>query len=382
MVDVTSRRARLATFGVFALNGFVLGLWVVNIPAILDRTGTSTVTLGSLLLLMGACAWLGMQISGRLIDVLGSRRVTTVAGVLVSLSLLGPGTATSTAQLAVGVALLGLANGTIDVAQNAHAVEVERRYARPVMSAFHAFFSLGGLAAAAAGGLMIATGVTLPVAMSAGAVAGVATALACSRLLLVTHVERPETLLARPAAWTGRLALLAVLAFALMLAEGVAYDWSTVHLEDELGSSHAVAAWAFGAFSVTMTAVRLLADRLVARFGAGPFVRVAAITGAAGLTIASLSDAAPLAIAGWAVFGVGLAGCVPQLFSTAGHTDAEASGSAIAKVAGTGYVGLLAGPAVIGLLTSWVPLSTAFAVPIAGCLVAGILAPRALEVSA
>jgi hypothetical protein len=48
-------------------------------------------------------------------------------------------------------------------------------------------------------------------------------------------------------------------------------------------------------------------------------------------------------------------------------------------VAGLGYVGLLAGPASIGLLTTWVPLTTAFVVPIACCVLAGVLATRALE---
>ena len=180
----------------------------------------------------------------------------------------------------------------------------------------------------------------------------------------------------------------------LLLAEGVAYDWSTVHLHQSLDSSKEVAAWAFGAFSVTMTVMRLLADRIVARVGPGAYVRVAALVSAAALAGAALAPNAPTAIVGWALFGVGLAGCTPQFFSAAGNVDARAmgderqeadysaSGTYVARIAGFGYVGLLAGPATIGLLTAWVPLTTAFLVPIVGCVLAGLLAPRALRTAA
>ncbi len=146
-----------------------------------------------------------------------------------------------------------------------------------------------------------------------------------------------------------------------------------------MGASKSVAAWAFGAFSVTMTLVRLVADRVVARIGAAAYVQRAALVGAVGLLGAALAPNAAVAIAAWAVFGVGLAGCVPQFFSAAGNIDPAAAGTYLARVTGTGYLGLLAGPAVIGILTNWVSLTTAFAVPIVGCLLAGLLAPSALR---
>lgn len=172
--------------------------------------------------------------------------------------------------------------------------------------------------------------------------------------------------------------LLGLLAFALLLGEGVAYDWSTVHLHDSIGSSETVAAFAFGAFSLAMTIVRLIADRLVAAWGPARYVARAALLGAFGLSAAALAPNAAIAIAAWAVFGIGLAGCVPQFFTAAGNVDVSASGTYLARVTSMGYLGLLAGPSIIGLLTRWVPLTTAFAVPIAGCLLAGLLAPKAL----
>jgi MFS family permease len=373
--------ARRSTFAIFALNGFLLGMWVVNIPEIRDRTGASTSTLGYLLLLLGGTALLGMQVGGLLIDRFGSRVVTMVAGLALSVSLVGPGLATNVTGLAVALGVLGVFNGTIDVAQNAQAVEVERAYGRPIISAFHAFFSLGGLSASLVGGALITLDSDVRWTLAGSGVAGVLLTVAAARTLL-PPTEATTRAAGTPrvrAPWNVRVAVLALLAFMLLLSEGVAYDWSTVHLHDSLHASKSVAAWAFGAFSVTMTVVRLLADRIVARIGAAAYVQRAALVGAVGLLAAALAPNAPVAIVAWAVFGIGLAGCVPQFFSAAGNIDPTAAGTYLARVTGAGYLGLLAGPAVIGILTNWVDLTTAFAVPIVGCLLAGLLAPSALR---
>lgn len=373
-------RARLATFGYFGLNGFVLGLWVVHIPLVKDRTGIDDATLGGLLLLLGVAAWVGMQLGGRLLDAFGSRTVLTLSAAALGLSLLGPALASSAVALALGLAVLGFVNGVVDVSQNAHAVEVERLYHRPVMSAFHALFSLGGLLAALVGGPLLAAGVQMTVTLTvAGALMVLAAFWLSSRLLRTTTERSSSDTPRRRAPWTARVILLGLLAFTLMLSEGVAYDWSAVHLRDSLGAPASVAAWAFGAFSATMTIVRLLADRVVGRVGPAAYVQGAALIGAAGLVGVAIAPSPAAAIAAWAVFGVGLAGCVPQLFSAAGNIDSTVSGTYLARVAGMGYLGLLAGPSIIGLLRTSMPLTTAFVVPVVGCLLAAALARTALH---
>ena len=371
-------RARIATSGVFGLNGFLLGMWIVNIPTIKDRTGVDQADLGLILLVLGAMAWVGMQLAGPAVDRLGSRPVVTAATVALALAIPGPALATSGLQLVLALAVVGFFNGIIDVAQNAQAVVVEREYRRPIMSAFHAFFSLGGLTASVLGGAMIALDVDVRATLGVAAVLGVVAVLGLRPSLIAAPAPVEDAPARGRAPWTSRVLLLGLLAFALLLGEGVAYDWSTIHLRDSLGSSETVAAFAYGAFSITMTVVRLLADRVVAAWGPAVYVSRAALVGALGLLGAALAPNAAVAIAAWAVFGIGLAGCVPQFFSAAGNVDPAASGTYLARVTSMGYLGLLAGPSVIGLLTHWISLTTAFAVPIVGCLAAGLLAPRAL----
>jgi MFS family permease len=167
-----------------------------------------------------------------------------------------------------------------------------------------------------------------------------------------------------------RIWAMAALAFMLMLCEGVANDWSVLDLRTVLDAPAATAALAYGAFATAMTIGRLLADRVVARFGPVALVRYGAALGAVGLAMVAISPWIPLVLIGWAVAGIGLSGCVAQLFSAAGHADEAAAGVNISRVAGLGYVGMLAGPAVIGPLTHFIPLNLTFFLPAALCIAA------------
>ncbi|SFK19992.1 MFS transporter [Streptomyces pini] len=383
------RLARLATFAYFGLNGFLMGIWVVHIPVVEDRAGISHAVLGWLLLLLGGGAFAGMRLTGPLADRFGARAVVPLSAVLCSVSLVLPGLAEGAWSLGAALLVFGFGNGCLDVAMNTHAVQVERGYRRPVMSAFHAVFSVGGVLAALVGARTLSWGWSAAVTLAGmGAVGLLAAVLAAPALL------RPEstvsTVSAGPAeegpksstgtgtgtgAGTGRgtparIWALAALALMLMLAEGVANDWSVLALEDVLGAPAATAALAYGAFATAMTVGRLLTDRVAARFGPVAIVRYGALLAAVGLSAVVVSPWIPLALAGWTVFGMGLSGCVPQLFSAAGHADPEAAGANVSRVAGLGYLGMLAGPAVIGPLTHLVPLNVAFLLPVALCAVA------------
>jgi MFS family permease len=154
----------------------------------------------------------------------------------------------------------------------------------------------------------------------------------------------------------------------------VANDWSTLQVRTVLNASAGTAALAYGAFATAMTVGRLLADRIVARVGAAVVLRGGTAVAAVGLTVVAVSPWVPAALAGWGVFGAGLSGCVPQLFSAAGHADRDAAGANVSRVAGLGYVGMLAGPAIIGPLTRLIPLNAAFFLPIAFCVIASVSA--------
>lgn len=400
-METSLRNGRRATFAFFLLNGFLMGMWIVHIPVVEQRTGIGHAELGRLLLLLGAGAFLGMRVAGPLTDRLGARRVLPASAALCGAAVVLPGLAGGAPALAAALLLLGIGNGTLDVSMNAHAVEVERGYGRPLMSAFHAAFSVGGVLAALAGALVLDRGWSPAAVLGATAAGSLVVTAGATRLLLPrAPADTPSgpaegnpaeggpatggpatggpVATARRTASPRRIRILAGLAFLLMLCEGVANDWSTPHLRDVLGAPAGTAALAYGAFATAMTAGRMLADRVSGRLGPAAVLRAGSAVAAAGLALAALAPGVPVALAGWAVLGAGLSGCVPQLFSAAGHADPAAAGANVARVAGLGYLGMLAGPAVIGPLTHLVPLGPALLLPVALCLVvcaaSGVLA--------
>ena len=166
-----------------------------------------------------------------------------------------------------------------------------------------------------------------------------------------------------------------VLAFLLMLAEGVANDWSALHAVEHLNRPPSAAALAYATFAVAMTVGRLTVDRIAGRFGPAFVVRFGSLAAAIGIGVVMISPVFGLTLVGWAVFGLGLAGVVPQLFTAAGNISATQQSIVLSRVVGAGYVGQLAGPALVGVVAGWVGLNLAFALPLVFCVVAVVVAP-------
>lgn len=377
-IDPSIRTARAAVFTIFGLNGFLLAMWVVHIPAVTERTGVSHSTLGMFILLMSGGGIAGMRLVGPLADRFGSRALVAAAAVLASVCVLGPGLAVGPVTLASALLAFGFGNGALDVSMNTQAVQVEREYRRPVMSAFHALFSGGGLLGSLVGAVTLRMDMDPRLTLALTAIAGSAITAVCAPRLLPFAPPAPET--GRPPRRAPRKVFaLAALAFGLLLAEGVATDWSALQMREHLGTDESTAALAFGAFSVTMTAGRLTADRVSGAFGRVAVVRYGALLALAGFVLILVSSWVPLTLSGWALCGLGLSGGVPQIFTAAGNLGSGPAATDISRVVSIGYLGLLAGPAVIGWLTAVVPLTVTFVVPLAimvACFVwAGVVAP-------
>ena len=377
-------RGRVAVTLLFLLYGVILGTWTARIPAVKHRLGLSDSALSVGLLAFAAGAILGMQVSGRIVDRFGSRTVMFPAVLLDALLLMAPAFAGNLAVLACCLVAFGLVHGTLNVAMNVNAVEVQRAYGRPIISSCHAVYSVGGLLGAGIGGLF--AGADLSAAVTFVSVAGAVLAVAAvDRLLVLPTVAQWAATPADaagddagatpagtgdatgPARRVGLLApgvlLLGTLVFCCLVGEGAAADWSTVYLRDNLGAHEDLATVGYAAFSAMMVAGRLVGDRLTARFGPVLLVRACGVLAAVGLA-AGLLVGAPLAgIIGFGCLGAGLSCIAPQVFSAAGSRDPAVAGQAIARVAGLGFLGFVVGPVVIGFAARLVGLPHALLIP-------------------
>lgn len=354
------RETRLATRMVFFVPGFILGAWSPLIPFVKQRTSLDDAGLGLLLLCLGIGSVVFMPLAGRLCTRFGAKKVILYGGA--GLCVVFPALAlfSHVPALSGSVFCLGAFLGLLEVAMNSHAVEVESASERPLMSGFHAQFSIGGFVGA--GGMTFFLAVGLSPSAAALLTAGLALLillLAGPNLLAFTQDmdDTPH----RKRLPTGLVLLLAVLAAITFLIEGAVLDWSALLISEKGLVPISEGGIGFMAFSIAMMIGRLFGDRFVAAAGSRNTLFFGGVLTIAGITLVSVAPVIFVALLGFTAIGFGASNIVPVLFSLAGRQKAMPSGQAIAAVATAGYGGILLGPAAIGFVAEAIGLPLAFA---------------------
>jgi MFS family permease len=359
--------ARVAVALLFLMHGGLVGSWAPHIPLAKAELGVGPGLFGWLLLAMALGGVVAMPLAGAAINRFGSAVICRATGVAMVLGLALPTAAETPMGLAAGLFVFGAALGALDVAMNAHAVAVETRLGRPVMSSFHGWYSAGAAAGAAGGGLAVAwLGAAVHVALAL-AVAFAMLAVAWRRLL---PAATDRGLSAAHFGWPTRATLgLGALCFLALLIEGAALDWSAIHLREVAGADVSVAALGFSGFAAGMAVTRFLGDALRARLGPVVLVRASALGVALGLAGWLLAPSPWLAVPALLLAGLGLGNVVPVLFSGAGLAEPQAPGRGIAAVTTMGYAGFLLGPPLVGAVAELTGLGAALGLTVLASVV-------------
>jgi len=339
----------------FVLFGLIMGSWAGRIPALAERVQVSHSALSMVLLCGGLGAVISYPISSFLMGRFGARKSLLVSGMALLAVLVSIGMAPTVPRLMLSVLMLGITASTFDVAINSAASKREKLTGKAEMSMLHGLACAGGLAGATLGSLMasmkIAPGTHF--LMLAGPLALVLWgAFSMMDDDGVEKVEKKSFSLPR-----GPLALLGLLGFLGSMSEGSIADWSGVFLKEHFGASDGLAPLALSSFSVMMLLSRMVGDKMKLRFGAQRLVTIGSLVSASGLFFAVLAPNAYVALAGFAVAGLGLSLLFPFVFSAAGAQGPMA----LAAVASMAYSGSLMGPPVIGAVAHFVGMQAAIA---------------------
>ena len=349
--------AKLATRIAFFVAGFGIACWAPLVPFAKQRLAVDDAALGLLLLCLGVGSVSAMLATGVLCARFGSKPVITASGLALALILPLLAVASTAATLALALFAFGAALGALDVAVNIHAIEVERAEGRPLMSGFHAQFSIGGFAGAGLMTLLLAMGADVLIsAVACSGLAALAILLAAPRLLK-SAPAKAGPLLALP---HGFVMLLAALAFIMFLVEGAMLDWSALLLISTKHFAAAQAGVGYMLFSIAMTVGRLGGDAVVSRTGDRATLVWGSGLAIAGFIILLIVPFALLSLAGFLLIGLGASNLVPILFRKAGAQSRIPVELAVAAVTMAGYSGVLLGPAAIGFVAEFTGLQTAF----------------------
>ncbi|MFL6627347.1 MAG: MFS transporter [Vitreoscilla sp.] len=350
--------ARLATRIAFLVAGFGLAAWAPLIPFAKARLGADDGLMGLLLLCLGTGSVAAMLRTGPLCARYGCKPVVVASGLV--LALLLPLLAVASSPWTLGAVLLGFggALGSLDVAMNVHAVEVERAARLPLMSGFHAMFSVGGFAGAGFVTALLSAGVG-PLACTVPCVALMVIAMlaAAPRLVEAGRVAAGHSL-----AWprSGALLLLAALAAVCFLVEGAMLDWSALLLTTLSLAAPAQGGLGYAVFAVAMTAGRFSGDAITARIGDRATIQAGGALAVLGFAVLLWGGRLELALAGFALIGLGAANIVPVLFRRCGSVPGTSAAMAVAALTTVGYAGQLMGPAAVGFVSHLASLPAAF----------------------
>ncbi|WP_141578216.1 MFS transporter [Actinomadura sp. WMMA1423] len=354
------RRARFAAYTAFAVQGLCFASLVTQVPKMQEAHHLSDATLSLVLLMVPLVAGVGSVVSGALFQRLGSGPVLRVSqpAVAVTIALIGL-TGDNDLALYLTVAAFGLFVGAVDASMNAQAIAVERRYGISLITGFYAVWSvagiLGGLWASLANKLDLSLFTGFAIAAAVGVAASLATGGRLYRRAEEGDGPTAEELKAagRSVPWRPILVVGAAMAVAY-LADSAISNYGAKYLDDELSASDWVAPLGYVAYQVTMVVSRAVADLAVRRSGAVRVVRIGGAVGILGMAGVVAAPNAAVAIAAFALAGLGLSVIAPVSFSAAGRVDPTGLGVAVSRVNIFNYVGFVLGAAVVGAIA---PLS-------------------------
>lgn len=363
-------KAAFGTKAIFLVCGLAISSWAPMVPFAKDRLHLNDANLGLLLLVLGVGAISVMPLSGLFSNRYGSRKVIIFASFLMAVTLPLLLILKSVTWMTAALYVFGGAVGTVDVAMNAHGVQVQNIYGKSIMSSFHGLFSVGGLLGSLGLGALMKAGFEPLYA-----------ALTISTVLIVIVLSQYRSLLTRDeemqaiqkfssdsnrgkdGSWSWlnvSVFFLGIMCFIIFLSEGAMLDWSAIFLKENRGIDPKLSGIGYAAFSIAMATMRLVGDKLVSRFNGKKVVVGGSLVAAGGIMIIVLSQSVILALPGFILLGVGAANIVPVLIGEGGRLKSVSALTAIPAITTMGYAGQLAGPALLGFIAHHFSLTTAF----------------------
>jgi MFS family permease len=345
----TTLRPVAVAFVVFGVLG---GAWAVA-PVDIERTfGLSDAGLGLLLAagIIGATAVAAF--GGAITDRWGAGRSLARAlvfwGVLLGAEAFAPHLGIFVPALVAAMA----AGGLVDVVMNIIAADALAHDAGRLVR-FHGLWNAGCVLGAAICGVVLRLGLSWRVMWFGVAVVGIVTGLVTRR----ARVPEPERF-DHPSMWRALLGLrheglvvLALVFAASAMVEGGVATWGVLYLRGHLGLGVLAGVSAYVVGETLATATRFGGRPVIAALGTRRAVALGASLAAGGIATEALCGVPGLAAAGLAAAAVGISVVWPLLLADV-NNQARHPALAIGGVTACGYLGMVAGPPLVGTLSA------------------------------
>jgi len=361
------------TAAAFAAQGFGYAAIVSTLPTFKERLDLTETLISAILL--GVCvAAAGGSVLADVIAVRrGSRWALAVGFGLQAVSLVVAINASTVAMFTVAVVVYGVGLGCVDAAANMAGALAEARSSTPLFGRLYAAYTVAAITGALATSGAQSTGLHALTPVIVAAVLAVVVAALVLRFGDRYITARPPTHEPQDRA---RLPLRGIwmvggLVFAAFVVDSAVATWSTLYMEDGLGTTKAVAPLAYAAYLGVVLAGRLAADPMVRRWGRLHTGIVGSLVALVGCVLVVAVHAPGPAVVGFALAGGAAGLLVPVAFSWAGELDPDRSDEVVARVNLFNYGGALIGAVALGALAGNASaLGFGFALPAVALVVA------------
>lgn len=329
--------------------GVAMAVWAALIPFAMERLQVNEAELGLLLLCLGFGATISMPVAGAFTAQFGCRAMQLVCLPVYYLALFILSLVPTPLSLAIFLTIFGAMSGMLDVVMNIQVALLEQTSGRRLMSNLHALYMIG----VALGAGLIA--IFLQILGNQIAATGIICLLVLLSMLYFQRYFFPKTQCAeeKTPLFTlprGIIFGFGVICFFLYMIEGVLMDWSALFLNKIRHIPLSQAGLGYALFATTMTFGRLIGDRLGTRFGARNLLFYGVCLSVLCFLAVSFIPHAYASFSAFFCLGLFASNTVPMLFFLTTKNTRGSLSVSIASVSTLGYLGLLAGPAIMGFV--------------------------------
>jgi len=358
MPDVNLVHARYAVSLLFFFCGLIFTSWASRIPAFKELYRLNEAELGGVLFMLPLGSFIALPFAGWAVARYGSRIVAPLAMVAYAISLYGLSISPSLFLFSLTLFIFGFMGDAVNIAMNTQGLDVQRAMGKPILSSFHALWSVGALCGTLVGGWTLQRNmgnashmliILIPVS--------ILSLLNHGYLLPDDHGQlEGKKLLALP---DKALLLIGIICLCSTLCEGAMADWSALYYQQVLTGPRGLSTAGFTGYAFMMALGRFSGDRLIHALGYKRVLMLDALLIAGGMTLALATRIPALVIIGFGLVGFGVSTIIPIAYSMAGGSRTMPPSVALAAVSTVGFTGFLIGPPVIGFIAHEVGLRTA-----------------------
>ena len=377
MIKSISWNPIFQVMGIFFIQPVVLGVWLALIPKVQSglNLDTSQLALG----LMGTPAGMLMTLpfAGKMANTFGIRKILYIGFPVYFFSITLIGQAGGLYSLLLVLFLVGVCGSLLTLALNVHASRVEKHTRRVIMNRCHGFWSLGIMAGSFLGSVLESESTVWLILIICASASFPLALLLCLGLPSYENVNSAEmspalVITQFPAILIG----ICFFTFGISMTEGAMANWASVYVKEMLGSEAQGTGYGFGLFAAFVAFGRFFGDSLKIKLGTIKVARIFVNISILGLIFLVIANDLWLALAGFALIGLGVSVGFPLAVTAAASIDDKREASYVAFLSLIALIGFLVGPPIIGFIANTTNIKTGLTMLFSGLLLSLFLSSK------